>query len=118
MDEFGASRAFAALSQPVRLAVFRLLVKIGSDGMRAGDIAQELSVRQNTMSTHLAVLSRAGLLTFRREGREIIYCADLEGMRALLAFLMEDCCGGRPELCRPLIEEIACEAGQTEGGGR
>lgn len=107
MDEINASRAFAALSQPIRLSVFRLLVKAGTNGMRAGDIADRLVTRQNTMSANLAVLARAGLLRSQRSGREIRYFADLDGMRALLGYLMEDCCGGRPELCRPLIEEIA-----------
>lgn len=109
MDDNTATQAFAALSQPIRLSVFRLLVRAGIEGMRAGDIAAALDARQNTMSANLAVLSRAGLLRSERTGREIRYFADLEGMRGLLGYLMEDCCGGRPELCRPLIEEIAGE---------
>ena len=104
----GAVEAFAALAHATRLEVFRLLVKAGPEGMAAGDIAGRLDVRQNTMSTHLAVLSRAGLIAAERDGRSIIYQADMDGMRALLAFLMEDCCGGRPELCQPVLDEIAC----------
>lgn len=108
MDELKAAEAFGALSQSTRLAVFRLLIQAGKDGMPAGEIGEALGVRQNTMSANLAVLSRAGLLSSQREGRVIRYFADLDGVQALLGFLMEDCCGGRRELCRPLIQEIAC----------
>lgn len=103
-----ATMAFAALSQPTRLAVFRLLIKAGPDGMSAGDIAEVLNVRQNTMSANLAVLLNAGLLRNERRGRSIRYSADMNGVRALLAFLMSDCCGGHPELCQQVIDEIAC----------
>ncbi len=100
--------AFAALAHGTRLDVFRLLVKAGPDGMAAGDIANALSIRQNTMSANLAVLARAGLIAAVRDGRSIIYRADMDGMRALLSFLLEDCCGGRPELCEPVLDDIAC----------
>ena len=96
------------LPRKTRLEVFRLLVKQGADGMAAGDIADALGVRQNTMSANLAVLARAGMIRSEREGRVIRYFAEFDGMRALLAFLMEDCCGGRPELCKPVLDEIAC----------
>ena len=76
--------------------------------MSAGDIGDTLDVRQNTMSTNLSVLSRAGLIRNTRQGRTIRYFADMDGVRSLLAFLMEDCCGGRPELCQPVIDELAC----------
>ncbi|WP_226780209.1 ArsR/SmtB family transcription factor [Oceaniglobus trochenteri] len=108
MDTNHALAAFAALSQPTRLDVFRLLVKAGPEGMAAGDIGARLDVRQNTMSANLSVLAQAGLIRAQRQGRSIRYFADMEGMRGLLAFLMEDCCGGRPELCQPLLEELAC----------
>lgn len=108
MEKKDALNAFAALSQITRLDVFRLLVTAGETGMSAGDISETLDVRQNTMSANLSVLSRAGLIRSRREGRSIRYFADMEGMRGLLAFLMEDCCGGRPELCQPVINELAC----------
>ena len=103
-----ALSAFAALSQPTRLDVFRLLIKAGDVGMSAGDISQSLDVRQNTMSANLSILNRAGLIRNAREGRSIRYYANMDGMRGLLAFLMEDCCGGRPELCQPVINELAC----------
>lgn len=98
----------AALSQATRLDVFRHLVKAGDAGMSASNISDTLGVRQNTMSTNLAILARLGLISSEREGRSIRYFADMDGMRDLLAFLMEDCCGGRPELCRPVINELAC----------
>ncbi len=103
-----ALAAFAALSQPTRLEVFRLLVRAGPEGMGAGEIAAALDVRQNTMSANLGVLLQAGLVRNARQGRSIRYFADMEGMRGLLAFVMEDCCGGRPALCRPVIDAIAC----------
>ncbi len=108
MDKSKALGAFAALSQVTRLDVFRLLIKAGGAGALAGDVSDTLGVRQNTMSTNLGVLARSGLIRSEREGRSIRYFADIDGMRGLLAYLMEDCCGGRPELCQPVINELAC----------
>lgn len=108
MDKPNALIAFAALAQPTRLDAFRLLVRAGGDGMLAGEIGDRLDVRQNTMSANLAVLARSGLVRNEREGRNIRYFADLDGIRSLLGYLMEDCCGGRPELCRPVLDEIVC----------
>lgn len=111
MDESGALAALAALAQPTRLAVFRLLVSTGPAGLTAGAIAERLGVRQNTMSTNLSVLRAAGLVRNERQGRHVRYAADTDGLRGLLAFLMEECCGGRPELCQPVIHAIACTGG-------
>ena len=108
MDKNTALTAFAALSQETRLDVLRLLLRRGAQGALSGEIGAALGVRQNTMSANLTVLKHAGLVRNAREGRGVRYFADVEGIGGLLAFLMEDCCGGRPELCRPLIEEIAC----------
>ena len=108
MDNSIALAAFAALSQSIRLDVFRLLIRAGAAGVPAGEIGETLGVRQNTMSANLSILARVGLIRSERQGRSIRYFADLDGMRGLLAFLMEDCCGGRPELCRPVIDELAC----------
>lgn len=108
MEKNHALVALSALGQDTRLDVFRLLVKAGADGLLAGEIGQALDVRQNTLSSNLAILLNAGLVRNSREGRAIRYFAEMEGMRALLAFLMEDCCGGRPELCQPVLDEIAC----------
>ena len=108
MDKSAALTAFAALSQTSRLDAFRLLEQAGEAGMLAGEIAEALDARQNTMSTNLSVLLNAGLLRNEREGRAIRYFANMDGLQGLLAFLLQDCCGGRPELCRPLIEDITC----------
>lgn len=108
MDKTSTLEALAALGQETRLDVFRLLIKAGNEGMYAGEISEFLDVRQNTMSTNLSILLHAGLISKQREGRAIRYFADMDGVRGFLAFLMEDCCGGRPELCQPLIDDIAC----------
>lgn len=108
MDKTDALDAFAALGQPTRLDAFRLLVRAGNGGMLAGQVSEALKVRQNTMSANLSILTQSGLIRNQREGRSIRYFADMDGMRGLLAFLMEDCCGGRPELCQAVIDEIAC----------
>jgi len=108
MDKSETLAALAALSQPTRLDVFRMLVKAGAQGMLSGEIGEKLKVRQNTMSANLAVLLNAGLVRNERHGRTIRYFADFAAIRGLLAFLMEDCCGGRPEICQPIIDEIAC----------
>lgn len=97
----------SALAQGHRLAVFRLLVRAGAEGLAAGEIAREVGVRPNTLSTHLAILGHAGLVTSRRDGRSIIYAADYARVSALLGFLMEDCCAGRPEICAPLADIAA-----------
>lgn len=101
----------SALAQGSRLAVFRLLVKAGPDGLPAGEIAREVGVRPNTLSTHLGILEQAGLVQARRAGRWVIYAADYAAMQALLGFLVDDCCGGNPEICAPLAELLpACGA--------
>ncbi len=93
-----------ALAQESRLKVFRLLIRAGTGGMAAGDIARALEVPPNTMSSHLAILSRAKLVTARKEGRSVIYAVNLAGTRELLLFLVEDCCQGEPSVCMPAIE--------------
>lgn len=100
--------ALSALAQRSRLAVFRLLVRRGPDGMPAGEIAEALKVPANTMSAHLAILNQAGLVNARRNGRSMIYSVDFDGMKTLMTFLMEDCCQGRPELCGIQAPKAAC----------
>ena len=109
MDKKSALLALAALGQDTRLDVFRLLVKAGGQGVPAGEIAMRLGAVQNTMSAHLKVLDRAGLVRAERDGRIVRYVADMTGFRDLLAYLMEDCCNGAPELCRPVIQAVTCE---------
>jgi ArsR family transcriptional regulator, arsenate/arsenite/antimonite-responsive transcriptional repressor len=99
MEEVEAIAALSALAQDTRLAVFRRLVKAGPDGMAAGDIAVAVGATPSTLSHHLGTLERAGLVRSRRDGRTIFYACDYEGTRRLLAFLTEDCCQGRPEIC-------------------
>lgn len=106
MESNDALDVFAALSQATRLDAFRLIVKHEPEGLPAGEIARLLDVPQNTMSTHLAVLARAGLISAERQSRSIIYRAEIDQVRAIASFLVSDCCGGRPELCRPLVAEF------------
>jgi len=111
MESPGAVAALSALAHPGRLEVFRLLVRAGPGGVAAGDIARATGSLANTLSANLNVLAGAGLVRSRREGRSIIYAARYEQMRELLTFLMEDCCGGQPEICAPLAaiaERAAC----------
>jgi DNA-binding transcriptional ArsR family regulator len=106
MESEDAILALAALAQPTRLDVFKLLVKHEPDGLAAGDIARTLAVPQNTMSSHLSVLSRAGLVSAQRFGRSIVYRADLARFQEVVLFMLRDCCDGRPEICAPLIENL------------
>lgn len=106
MESEAAILSLAALAQSTRLDVFRLLVKHEPEGLAAGDIAKALSVPQNTMSSHLAVLSRAGLVTAQRFSRSVVYRADLASFQEVMLFMVRDCCDGRPEICAPLIENL------------
>jgi ArsR family transcriptional regulator len=116
MDMNSATEIFAALSQPTRLAAFRLIMRHTPTGLPAGDVARQLDVPQNTMSSHLAALTRAGLVSAERLGRTILYRAELDRVREITSFLVNDCCGGRPELCEPLIAEFTpcCSPGASQ----
>lgn len=107
MDDETVLAAFAALAQPTRLTAFRKLVATHPAGLPAGEIASFCEVPHNTMSTHLAVLARARLVTGTRHGRVMEYRADIEGFRALVDFMMRDCCGGNPDICSPVVERFA-----------
>ncbi len=109
MDKQNSLAALAALGQETRLGVFRLLVRTAPDGLAAGEIANRLGVVQNTMSAHLAVLARAGLVVANRKGRTVEYAVDYAAVRGLLAFLLQDCCQGAPEICSPLFDLIECD---------
>lgn len=110
MEGSEAIDALAALAHPGRLAAFRLLVQAGEEGIPAGEVARRMGAPANTMSTQLAILTRARLISSRRESRSIIYSADYRVISGLIGFLMEDCCGGRAEVCAPLnsITAAAC----------
>ena len=106
MESAEVIMALAALAQPTRLEAFRLLVKSEPAGLPAGEIAAELAVPHNTMSAHLSVLARAGLVTSKRNSRSIVYRANLDAFQRTALFLLQDCCGGRPEVCAPLINSL------------
>ncbi|TNB49184.1 helix-turn-helix transcriptional regulator [Martelella lutilitoris] len=116
MDNTETIAVLAALAQPTRLQAFRLLVEAEPEGIAAGELARRLDIPQNTMSAHLNTLTQAGIVTGLRQGRSIIYRANLERLRAAMLFLLRDCCGGNPDLCTPLIEDLApcCETHPTE----
>jgi ArsR family transcriptional regulator, arsenate/arsenite/antimonite-responsive transcriptional repressor len=103
MDNVEAIAALAALAQSTRLDTFRLLVKREPECIPAGELARLIAVPQNTMSAHLAILARGGLIIGERQSRSIIYRADLARFREVALFLLKDCCGGRPDICAPLV---------------
>lgn len=104
METKAALAQLSALAQENRLALFRLLVKAGHDGLPAGEIASALGVPANTLSAQLNILSHAGLIEGARQGRSIIYTANFGSISGLIVFLMEDCCQGRAEICAPVLE--------------
>ena len=106
MESIEAIAALAALAQSTRLETFRLLVRREPEGVAAGELARLMEVPQNTMSAHLAILARAGLVVGERQSRSIIYRADLARFREVALFLLKDCCGGRPEICAPLVADL------------
>jgi ArsR family transcriptional regulator, arsenate/arsenite/antimonite-responsive transcriptional repressor len=106
MKNTEAIAALAALAQPTRLETFRLLVRREPDGVPAGELARLMVIPQNTMSAHLAILARAGLVIGERQSRSIIYRADLSRFREVVLFLLKDCCGGRPDICAPLVADL------------
>ncbi len=103
MDQETAIDAFSALAQATRMTIFRMLVREGPEGLRVGEISRRLGVVPSTLSGHLAVLRRAGLLRATRHQREIHYAADLGAMNALIGFLLADCCRGAPETCAQIL---------------
>jgi len=107
METIDVIDALSALAQATRLDTFRLLVSREPEGVPAGELARLIGVPQNTMSTHLAILARAGLVSGERQSRSIIYRADLDRFREVTLFLLKDCCGGKPEICAPLIADLA-----------
>lgn len=106
MEMKSAVSALSALAHQGRLTTFRMLVQTGREGLPAGEIARRLDVPPNTLSANLTILSNAGLVESRREGRSVIYSAQYETMTGLLQFLMKDCCGGVPEICASLAEVV------------
>ena len=107
MEISSATGSFAALSQETRLAAFRLLVRAGAAGLPAGEIARTLGTAPSTLSTHLGLLQRAGLVSAERRSRQIVYRADFEGVGALIRFLMKDCCKGHPAVQAAIEDDAA-----------
>ena len=108
MDDTVALSLLAALAHPTRLDAFRLLVRHEPDGLPTGDLVAASGLTQSTLSTHLAVLVKAGLVRSEKRGRQFIQRADIATLRALMTFLLKDCCADRPELREPLLAELAC----------
>jgi len=106
MDNTEVIDALSALAQSTRLDTFRLLVTREPEGVAAGELARLIDVPQNTMSTHLAILARAGLVRGERHSRSVVYRADLQRFREVTLYLLKDCCGGRPDVCAPLIADL------------
>ena len=107
MESIDAIEVLGALAQETRLQAFKILVRHEPEGVAAGELARLVKVPQNTLSTHLAILSRAGLVASERHSRSIVYRAKLEAVRGVVLHLLNDCCNGRPELCAPLVAEIS-----------
>lgn len=108
LNDKQAVAALSALAQESRLQTFRLLVRHGEKGLPAGEIAEAIGVPPATLSFHLSQLAQGGLVDSRRSGRSISYFIHVEGIQALMAYLTEDCCGGRAELCLPTVDAEAC----------
>jgi len=110
MFESTPAQRFAALGNDLRLASFRFVIRAGADGRAAGEIARHLDVAPSTLSSHLAVRQRGGLLSSRRGRQRVIYTVDDAVVRSLIGFLVDDCCQGRPELCGLATAEVAADA--------
>lgn len=99
METSDALAALAAIAQETRLEIFRLLIQAGRAGIAAGRIGEQLDLPSATLSFHLSQLRLAGLVSFRREGRSLIYSAEFDAMNGLLAYLTDNCCQGNPAAC-------------------
>ncbi len=108
MEQDTALGALGALAHPTRLATFRLLVRHEPEGLTTGELVEQSGLTQSTFSTHLAVLVKSGLVRSEKQGRNQLQHAEIGALSALMLFLAKDCCGGRAELCEPLLAELAC----------
>lgn len=113
MDERNALAAFSALGQKTRMDVLRRLIAAGPEGLCVGDLCDRLDVRQNTMSANLSVLLNAGLVRNERRGRNVVYFADLDAIRSIVWFFLEDCCGGNPHLCAGVRSPTDASTGES-----
>jgi ArsR family transcriptional regulator len=117
MDKNIATTVFESLSSGVRLDVFRLLVKKGTEGMVAGEISATLDLPPTNLSFHLKAMTHAGLVTATQEGRFQRYRANLTMMVDLVSYLTEECCGGKPELCGDFSAQSICSQCTTTTEG-
>lgn len=108
METGAALSTLTALAHPIRLSTFRLLVKHEPNGLSTGQLVEASGLSQSTFSTHLAVLVRAGLVIPEKRGRQQIQRVSIDALRDLMLFLAKDCCGGRADLCEPLLAELTC----------
>ena len=108
MDTDTALSALSALAHPTRLQAFRLLIQHEPEGLSTGELVDASRLTQSTFSTHLAILAKAGLVKSEKRGRQFIQRAEIDALKDLMLFLAKDCCQGRPELCEPLLAELAC----------
>lgn len=115
MEMKNAVSALSALAHQGRLSTFRMLVQAGPEGIAAGEIARRLDVPANTLSASLTILANAGLVENRREGRSVIYSARYVQMTELLEYLLQDCCGGQPEICAALADIVLRSPCDVEG---
>ena len=106
MEINDAIARLTGLSHEGRLRAFREIVKVGQPGISAGDLARRLKIPPNTLSAQLSILSSANLVTSCRNGRSIVYNADLPALNELVLYLIEDCCEGRDEVCAPILDAI------------
>ena len=113
MEQEQIIAALAALAQENRLDTYRLLVQAGPEGLPAGEVAAELEIAPNTLSFHFDRLRHAGLVTVERRGRSLIYGARYDTMNALISYLTENCCGGKPQLCKPASRSSAKRKKET-----
>jgi DNA-binding transcriptional ArsR family regulator len=106
MKDSDVTTAFSALGQPKRLEAFKLLLSREPAGLHAGDLAKIMDAPFNTMSAHMAILYRSGLVTADKKGRYITYRVDIPYFAKIMGFLFKDCCDGKPELCSAVFEEF------------
>ncbi|MCP5087705.1 MAG: helix-turn-helix transcriptional regulator [Rhodobacteraceae bacterium] len=118
MEQKTAIAVFAALAQPTRISVFRLLVQVGPAGLPALEIARRLDVVASTLSGHLSILKRSGVLTSTRHQREIHYAANLSAVNELIAFLLSDCCNGQVSNCGDILSLLNLESTPKEAADK
>jgi DNA-binding transcriptional ArsR family regulator len=118
MEETDIIASLGAIAHDTRLKVFRLLVRVGPEGLASGEIARRLGAPASTMSAHLAILARTGLIQAHRDSRVVNYAIAPDAVRDLFAALVSDCCDGRPDLCGPLLAPAKTCKPKTPKTGR